>query len=72
MTEFSYTVGISGLTQISIYDITGKELETIVNEIKTPGSYAIKWNGSRYASGVYFYRLITPNSTINGKMLMLK
>ena len=72
MTEFSYTVGISGLTQISIYDITGKELETIVNEIKTPGSYTIKWNGSRYASGVYFYRLITPNSTINGKMLMLK
>jgi len=43
-----------------------------VNEVKRPGSYITKGDGSSYASGVYFYRLITPNSTFNGKMLMLK
>jgi hypothetical protein len=72
VTEFSYTVESTGLTTVSIFDISGRELETIVNEVKRPGSYITKWDGSSYASGVYFYRLITPNSTINGKMLMLK
>jgi len=72
LTEFSYTVGVSGITKITIYDIKGRELETIVDEVKVPGSYTIKWDGSRYSSGVYFYRMITPVSTIKGKMLLVK
>lgn len=46
-------------TKLIIYDISGRELTTLVNEQLQPGSYTVDWDGTGYASGVYFYSLIT-------------
>ncbi|HJY63116.1 MAG TPA: T9SS type A sorting domain-containing protein, partial [Ignavibacteria bacterium] len=40
-----------------IYDILGKEVATLVNELLKPGTYEVQWNGNNFASGIYFYRL---------------
>jgi len=41
--------------EIKIYNSLGQELETLINQIQNAGTYSVKWNGSNYSSGVYFY-----------------
>lgn len=43
---------------LTIYDILGREVATLVNEELKPGSYEYEWGGSNFASGVYFYQII--------------
>ena len=60
------------LVSIKIYDIIGNEVATLVNESLKPGSYEVEWNGSNFASGVYFYRLIAGDFTVTKKLILLK
>jgi photosystem II stability/assembly factor-like uncharacterized protein len=64
--------------QLKIYDITGREIKTLINEVQSPGTYKIYFNGSNLSSGIYIYR-ITATSLETGrqfvksaKMLLLK
>jgi len=58
--------------KLIIYDMLGKEAETIVNEDIKPGSYEVTFDGSRFSSGMYYYRLISDNYTETKKMTLLK
>jgi hypothetical protein len=58
--------------RLIIYDILGREIETLVNENKKPGNYEMDWDGSRFASGVYFYRLVTDDWIETKKMMLVK
>ena len=60
------------LTQLTIFDILGREVTTLVNEQLKPGSYEVEWNGSNYASGIYFYTLKTDNFSGTRKMILMK
>ena len=64
--------GAGGMTVLKVYDILGKEIETLVNEKLSPGSYSVDWNASQYPSGVYFYRLTTEGFSETKKMILLK
>jgi hypothetical protein len=65
--------GAKGLiTRLTIYDITGKEIQTLVNESLQPGSYEVTFDGSNLPSGVYFYKLTAGSFTETKKMLMIK
>jgi photosystem II stability/assembly factor-like uncharacterized protein len=66
------SAGRGVLVKLIIYDILGREIETLVNESQKPGSYEVTWDGSRYASGVYFYRLITDDFVETKKMVLIK
>ena len=44
--------------QLTIYDILGREVTTLVNEQLQPGSYSVEWDASNFASGIYFYKLV--------------
>jgi hypothetical protein len=59
-------------TQLKVYDITGKEVTTLVNETLQPGSYEVTFDGSIYSSGVYYYKLIAGNYVETKKMILLK
>ncbi|MCU0371782.1 MAG: T9SS type A sorting domain-containing protein [Ignavibacteria bacterium] len=61
-----------GLVRLTVYDVLGREVETLVNEALQPGTYEVTFNGSRYSSGVYFYRLITDGFKETKRMLMIK
>lgn len=58
--------------QIIVYDILGREITTLVNQEMKPGSYEVKFDGSNYASGLYFYRIEAGNYLEVKKMVLLK
>lgn len=71
-TKIKYQIAKSGDVRLIIYDITGKEVETLVNEKQSPGVYEVEFNGSKYASGVYFYKLETETFSETKKMVLVK
>lgn len=72
-TNIKYTIPNTGLVKLSIYDILGREVKTLVNEIKNAGTYSVEFNASNYASGVYFYRLkVGDEYSDSKKMLLIK
>lgn len=72
-TSIKYQVEISKIIKLVVYDILGKEVETLVNEKQSPGTYEVSWDGSNYPSGVYFYQLSVDNMPLeNRKMLLVK
>ena len=56
-TIIRYELPINSLVSIKIFDILGREVKTLVNEFKSAGRYEVEFDGSNYASGVYFYQL---------------
>ncbi|HJL73701.1 MAG TPA: T9SS type A sorting domain-containing protein [Candidatus Marinimicrobia bacterium] len=71
-TSIFYQTGEPGNIDLSVYDISGKLIETLVNEKKAAGSYSIEWDASKVSTGLYFYKLSAGNKTIVNKMLLLK
>ena len=62
----------NGAVVLKIYDVLGKEVETLVNEKKSPGTYEFIFDGSNLASGLYFYKLHAGNFGETRKMLLIK
>ncbi len=71
-TTISYNLPQSGLVNIVIYDVLGKEIKRLVSEYKQAGSYKINFDASALASGVYFYSLRANDFFEVKKMLLLK
>ena len=71
-TEIAYRITKSGLVTLRVYDLLGREVTTLVNEVKQPGEYRARWNASRFGSGAYFYRLSAGSSVLVRKMVLLK
>lgn len=65
-TAISYKIPAGGLVTLKIYDILGNEIKTFSNSIKNDGYYKVKFDGSRYSSGIYFAHLIV--QTNEGKI----
>jgi hypothetical protein len=51
------TVGHPEYSGLSVYDILGKEVATLINERLQPGTYDVTFDGSKLNSGTYFYRI---------------
>lgn len=71
-TNIEFRIAKSGFVNITIYDASGREVETLGNQELKPGTYKVDWNASVYPSGVYFYRLSTDNFSETKKMVLLK
>lgn len=56
-TRIKYSVNVQSNVKLVLYDILGKEVLTMLNELKQPGEYLYDFNGSNLSSGVYFYKL---------------
>ncbi len=59
-------------TFLSVYDLLGREVATLVNEQLQPGTYEVDFDGSNYPSGIYFYKIISGEYSAVKKMIMLK
>jgi len=71
-TMIKFEIPKSSNVKVSVFDITGKEIEVLVNEKLNAGTYQTEWNGMSYSSGVYFYRMVTDNFTETKRMILIK
>jgi hypothetical protein len=55
-----------------VYDVLGRVVATLVNEVKEPGTYTVEFHASSLASGVYFYRLTAGQYVECRKMIVMK
>jgi hypothetical protein len=72
VTNISFDISKSGNVKLIIYDISGKEIAVLLNDILTPGSYKINWDASGLSSGVYFYKLQSGDFSEIKKMTLIK
>jgi N-acetylneuraminic acid mutarotase len=71
-TTIRYTMPKSSEATLTIYDLLGEEIITLVNEIQAPGEYSVKWNGQGYPSGIYIYRLRAGDFRETRKLVLQK
>jgi len=72
VTTISYTVPKASKITLKIFDALGKEVTTLVNEMKSAGSYHVTFNAARLASGTYFCRMEADGFTDTKKLILLK
>jgi hypothetical protein len=71
-TTIKYAVPKESPVSIKIFDLTGREVLTIVDEVKQPGTYELTFDAGKYASGVYIYQMISGDFVQVKKMSLLK
>jgi hypothetical protein len=71
-TKISFSIPKNGFVTLKIYDILGKEVAMLVNEVKNPGNYTVEFNASTFSSGTYFYKLESNGFMMTKKMMVLK
>ncbi len=71
-TEIRYLVPVRSFVTLSIYDVLGRTVATLVNEEKPAGEYTIRWNAEGMPSGVYFYRMQARAFTATKKLLIIR
>ena len=71
-TKINFTIPSTGLVSLKVFDVLGKEVASLVNEVRTAGVHEVIFNASSLSSGTYFYRIETGNFVSTKKMLVLK
>ncbi|MBE2217085.1 MAG: T9SS type A sorting domain-containing protein [Ignavibacteria bacterium] len=72
VTTIKYSVPKQSIVRLVIYDIIGREVKTLVNEMRAAGTYEAVFDASQIASGVYFYRMESGDFTDVKKLVILK
>lgn len=71
-TTIEYQIPKQSIVTLKIFDLLGREVATLVNEMKYAGPYKISWDGSRLSSGVYFYTLSAGQFRETKRMILMK
>jgi hypothetical protein len=75
-TTISYHIPQGGLVTLKVFDLLGNEITTLIDNVMNPGYYTVTFDGSKYASGLYFARLNVQSKSKQFnkiiKMLMMK
>ncbi|MCL5021379.1 MAG: T9SS type A sorting domain-containing protein [Bacteroidetes bacterium] len=71
-TTIRYSIASPGNVALKIYNVLGQEVTTLVNQRQTAGNYIVTFDASRFASGVYLYRLSAGSYNSVRKMVLLK
>lgn len=71
-TTIEFVTPVNGNVTLQVFDLSGREVDVLINEYRTEGSYKVNFGGESYSSGVYFYKLTVDNFTDTKKMLLVK
>ena len=71
-TKIEFQIAESGFVSLKVYDLLGREVETLVDEIKNPGRYKVTFNGKNLSNGIYIYRLKGGKYYYSRKMILMK
>jgi hypothetical protein len=70
--NISFQISKLSYVKLTVFDIRGREIETLVNTRLIPGTYGVEWDGSNYSSGVYFYNITADEFSDTKKMVLIK
>ncbi|MFZ1321596.1 MAG: T9SS type A sorting domain-containing protein [Ignavibacteria bacterium] len=71
-TKINYALPTDGQVSIKIFDMSGKEVMSLLNEVKSAGYYSVNFNASNLSSGIYFYSLSAADFSATKKMMLVK
>lgn len=71
-TNINFSLLEESFTTLKIFNVQGEEVETLINEELSAGSYNVDWNASGFPSGVYVYAINTKNGILSQKMILMK
>jgi flagellar hook assembly protein FlgD len=76
-TRIAYQLRKAAQVRLSVYDITGREVNRLIDQYQPVGDYSVEWNsnatsGNKLSSGIYFARLGVDNEIATRKMIMTK
>jgi hypothetical protein len=71
-TRITFSLTKSGITTLSVYNVLGEKITTLLNSNLTAGTHEVSFNASKLSSGIYFYRLESNGSSLVKKMMLLK
>jgi hypothetical protein len=72
--KYSVPLGTTSLQHVSlkVYDMLGRIVTTLVNDVKQAGTYEVRFDGSKTASGVYIYQLVSGTKFLSNKLILIK
>ncbi len=71
-TKINYSIPYPSFVSLKIYDLLGKEMQTLVYEEKSIGKYEVEFDGSNFSSGIYFYRIQAGDFSDTKKLTILR
>lgn len=71
-TNLEFSISNMGFVSLKVYNASGREVATLVNEIKSAGYYSVNFNGADLSSGIYFYTLKANNFSSTKRMMLVK
>ncbi len=71
-TVVSFSLPVDSKVSIKVYDVMGREVQTLVNERMGAGKYEVRFDGSGMTSGVYFYQMEAGNYSETRRMILIK
>ncbi len=72
MTEVFFRVPVDGRVRLTVYDVKGRSVATLVDADMSAGAHAVTWSAGQTAGGVYFARLEAPGVVETSKLILLK
>jgi hypothetical protein len=71
-TKIKFQILKSGIVKLAVFDVLGREIQVLVNQLLSPGTYEADFDGSNLPSGVYYYKLESEEFSVTKKMVVLK
>ena len=71
-TKIRFQISNIGFVSLKVFDVLGKEIATLVNEVISPGSYEYEFDATNLTSGMYFYKMRAGSFIETKKMILLK
>ena len=71
-TTIHYSLNKNANVEVSIYDIAGRLITTLINEFQIAGYHFITWDASNFSSGIYFLKMSVENFTATRKLVLIK
>ena len=72
MTNVKFQIKNSGIVVLKVFDLLGREVRTLVNENKQPGTYQVSFYAEGLSSGIYFYKMTTDNFSDVKRMILIQ
>ena len=71
-TRIEFELPQGGQVTVTVYDIQGRKVEELFNDVASQGRHVVHWSADNLASGIYFYRLEANNFVSTKKMLLIQ